>query len=126
MRARLLAISGPLKGASFAIAGDRLTLGRDEHNEISLDDRSVSRRHCEIVRGGERFYIRDLGAVNRTHVNNLPVAERRLAPGLRCLLHVVEAVSSVRGLDALAARILELLAEAVPARHYALLLDPVD
>jgi len=40
-----------------------------------------SRRHCVIEGDRNRFRIRDLGTVNRTFVNDLPVTEQLLAPG---------------------------------------------
>jgi diguanylate cyclase (GGDEF)-like protein len=43
--------------------------------------KSVSRRHCEIWRDGERYRLRDLGATNRTCVNEQPVEEAVLADG---------------------------------------------
>jgi ABC-type multidrug transport system ATPase subunit/pSer/pThr/pTyr-binding forkhead associated (FHA) protein/ABC-type multidrug transport system permease subunit len=54
----------------IAFAGDRLTLGRDESNDVVLDDPNVSRFHAEVVRDGDgRIEVRDLTSRNGTRVN---------------------------------------------------------
>jgi ABC transport system ATP-binding/permease protein len=51
-------------------AGDRLTLGRDEANDVVLDDPNVSRFHAEVVRGSDgRIEMRDLTSRNGTRLN---------------------------------------------------------
>jgi pSer/pThr/pTyr-binding forkhead associated (FHA) protein len=43
---------------------------------------TVSRRHAEIVRAGDRVVVEDLGSTNGTFVNDSPVTgERELASG---------------------------------------------
>jgi ABC-type multidrug transport system ATPase subunit/pSer/pThr/pTyr-binding forkhead associated (FHA) protein len=49
---------------------DQLTLGRDESNDVVLDDPNVSRFHAEIARGADgRIEVRDLASRNGTRVN---------------------------------------------------------
>ncbi len=79
MSPKLLAIAGPLHGASYPLADERLTIGRDPTNHISVPDRMVSREHCVIVRQGDGFLLRDLGSHNGTLVNELPVTDQLLA-----------------------------------------------
>lgn len=81
MRARLLGISGPLTGVSFEIREAETSVGRHANNSVTIEDPAVSRRHCLILRNGDRFRIRDLGSRNGTYVNGLPVEERRLESG---------------------------------------------
>ncbi|MFL5690929.1 MAG: FAD-dependent oxidoreductase, partial [Ktedonobacteraceae bacterium] len=55
--------------------GERYTLGRDPHNDIVLDDTSLSRQHAEIFNAPDGFYVRDLNSrygvfVNKMKVNN--------------------------------------------------------
>jgi len=52
MTPRLIAISGALKGTIFALAEDEIVIGREPSNPVSLNDLSVSRRHCLIKRRG--------------------------------------------------------------------------
>src|SRR5262245_10085277 len=46
-----------------------LRIGRTPNMEIMLDDRSVSRRHAEILLEPEGWGIADLGSSNGTYVN---------------------------------------------------------
>jgi Nif-specific regulatory protein len=81
--ARLEAVAGPLKGSTFPLTEDELSIGRDPSNQISLLDSLVSRRHCAVRKDsdGQGFLIADLDSRNSTFVNNVPVKQRRLANG---------------------------------------------
>jgi DNA-binding NtrC family response regulator len=48
MQPRLLAISGSLTGTIRTLVDDRLSIGRDESNQLCLIDTAVSRKHCMI------------------------------------------------------------------------------
>ena len=72
--------------APFALAKDVTTIGRPDSGlhsypdvEIELDD-AVSRRHAEIVRRGDSYYLVDTGSTNGTLLNGerLPPQEERL------------------------------------------------
>lgn len=54
--------------------GKRLTIGREQGNDIELADVVVSRRHAEIFPSPEGFYIRDLGSSNGVMVNQTKIA----------------------------------------------------
>ena len=72
--ARLIAVS---EGVEFGLDGGRVVIGRSISPADAIDidlsrlargiDR-VSRRHAEIVRRGDDFFIRDLGSLNGTYV----------------------------------------------------------
>jgi two-component system, NtrC family, response regulator HydG len=82
MTPRLIAISGSFKGTTFALAEDETSIGRDLSNTVSLNDPSVSRRHCLIKNGSANgFQVVDLESYNGTFVNGLPVAEQSLTHG---------------------------------------------
>lgn len=83
MTLRLIAISGSLKGTTFTLAEDEISIGRDLSNSVSLDDPSVSRRHCLINKNGSTnvFHVVDLESYNGTFVNGVPVAEHSLTHG---------------------------------------------
>ncbi|HEV7509982.1 MAG TPA: sigma 54-interacting transcriptional regulator [Thermoanaerobaculia bacterium] len=81
MSPRLIAVSGPLAGQTFALGTERLTLGRDHGNTVHLRDLAVSRHHCELEADGGRFRLRDLDSRHGTFVNGVPVRERDLEPG---------------------------------------------
>ena len=74
-------VSGPLKGTTFPLTEDEVSIGREPYNQVSLLDSLVSRRHCVIRRDGQGFLIQDLDSRNSTFVNNMPVKERLLVDG---------------------------------------------
>ncbi len=79
---RLVVVDGPLKGHSFRLTADGITIGRDLSNMIGLPDASVSRQHCVLTcaPSGEAR-ITDRNSRNGTFVNGLPVRDRALAHG---------------------------------------------
>ncbi|MBL8206644.1 MAG: sigma 54-interacting transcriptional regulator [Blastocatellia bacterium] len=81
MNPRLVTIAGPLKGKVFPLTQSEISFGRDPANQLCLNDLSVSRRHCLLQREGAQFILRDLGSLNCTFVNALPIKEQPLAPG---------------------------------------------
>ena len=80
MTHRLIALSGALKGTTFPLADDEISIGRDVSNTISLNDPSVSRRHC-LIKNGNGFHVIDLESYNGTFVNGMPVLEQSLSHG---------------------------------------------
>ena len=58
-----------------------ITLGRDPGNSIALDDRALSRTHCqfEVVDGG--VFVRDLNSRNGTWLKGVSVTRARLQRG---------------------------------------------
>ena len=57
-------------------------IGRSSTCEVHIADASVSRRHAEIVRRDDRFFIQDLGSRNGTRVNGTVVrAPVEIGPG---------------------------------------------
>ncbi len=81
MNARLVAMSGPLKGTTVTLDDSQLSIGRESANRIPISDLSTSRRHCLITKKADRFWIVDLDSRNGTFVNGLPVKERLLEHG---------------------------------------------
>jgi pSer/pThr/pTyr-binding forkhead associated (FHA) protein len=69
---------GGRAGEIFEPSGDRTVIGRSPECDVFLDDVTVSRRHAEVVRDGERFLIRDLGSLNGTFVNRHRIEEAAL------------------------------------------------
>ncbi len=61
--------------------GDRLTIGRDESNDVVLDDPNVSRFHVEIVRTDGRIELRDLSSRNGTRLDGMRTRRAMLDTG---------------------------------------------
>ena len=69
-------------GEVFPLGNDVTTVGRGAGVDISIDDPSVSRLHCELIRRGVHVYVSDLGlSTNGTRVNGRPVGRRVLIDG---------------------------------------------
>ena len=108
MNPRLIAISGPVKGTTFALGEGESLIGRESSSAIHINDPSVSRRHCLIRREStglqkekdstpqsgnpteetnearqeqQSCVILDLESFNGTIVNGLPVKEQVLCHG---------------------------------------------
>jgi transcriptional regulator with GAF, ATPase, and Fis domain len=83
MSPHLITVSGPLKGTTFALTQEEMSIGRDLSNTVSFNDLSVSRRHCLIRKNGatEEFTLFDLESYNGTFINGVPVREKLLAHG---------------------------------------------
>jgi transcriptional regulator with GAF, ATPase, and Fis domain len=80
-KTKLLVISGPLQGQEFVIGKEVFTIGSGKQNDLTLDDSTASRRHCEIEVGADGYQIRDLDSTNGTLVQGVRVASAYLNPG---------------------------------------------
>ena len=67
--ADLIGMSGPVKGQKFEIRKDRMTIGRNQINDLVLTDEAVSSQHCYVAKRGERYVLHDLNSTNGTMLN---------------------------------------------------------
>lgn len=65
----LIATRGPNAGSRFTLSSGTTTIGRHPDSDIFLDDVTVSRRHVEIERDGDRHVVHDVGSLNGTYLN---------------------------------------------------------
>jgi pSer/pThr/pTyr-binding forkhead associated (FHA) protein len=79
--ALLVVKRGPNAGSRFLLDSDLTTAGRHPESDIFLDDVTVSRRHAEFYRHGDRFTVRDVGSLNGTYVNRERIEEAVLSGG---------------------------------------------
>ena len=66
---RLRLVSGTGSGRSFELWQDRVNIGRDPSNVVSLDHTTVSLHHAILVRAGDHYKVRDLISTNGTYIN---------------------------------------------------------
>lgn len=79
---RLVVLAGPTPGAEFPLDRDRMTIGRAEDANISVNHNSVSRLHCEVhALGDGRFEIVDKGSSNGVRVNGSDLRRGIVEPG---------------------------------------------
>lgn len=64
-----------------ALRGDRMILGRLADCDVCLADANVSRRHAELLRLDDDWYVQDLESTNGTMLNGEPVTRARLHNG---------------------------------------------
>lgn len=86
--ATLIQYKNNVPGVKTAIDRTPFHIGRDEENELCIDDALASRRHALLERvtgdaGGEsvNFVLRDLDSTNGTYVNHNEVKKHLLVEG---------------------------------------------
>src|SRR5437762_6332115 len=78
MAFRLRISEGKGVGKEFYFTRDAVKVGRLPDNDLVLYDTGVSRYHCEVVRDGARFTLRDTGSANGTLLNDQLATEAQL------------------------------------------------
>jgi pSer/pThr/pTyr-binding forkhead associated (FHA) protein len=79
---RLVMLAGPTPAAEFPLDCDRMTIGRAEEANVSINHNSVSRLHCEVhALGDGRFEIVDKGSSNGVRVNGAELRRGIVEPG---------------------------------------------
>lgn len=79
--ALVIRAGGGREGESFAVDGERMSIGRRPDSEVFLDDVTVSRDHALLIRRGEDWYLDDCGSLNGTYVNRSRIDSRHLEEG---------------------------------------------
>ncbi len=79
--ALVIRAGGGRVGESFAIDGERMSIGRRPDSQVFLDDVTVSRDHALLIRRGEHWYLDDCGSLNGTYVNRSRIESHRLETG---------------------------------------------
>ncbi len=74
---------GPEEGQRYQINKEKITFGKQEDNDLVINDEFISRHHGEIYFRNGEFFIRDLGSKNGTFINGKRVQGSILASGSR-------------------------------------------
>jgi hypothetical protein len=69
------------KKVFFLLNRDAVTLGRGQECHIVLADPNASRLHCQIIKNGDSFVLKDLSSRIGTRVNGEPIAQHVLRNG---------------------------------------------
>jgi diguanylate cyclase (GGDEF)-like protein len=73
-------------GKQFPLEKSTTLVGRDERNDIAINDEKVSKLHCEISiikssHGVEQIFVKDSHSTNGTYVNGEAVEQIAINPG---------------------------------------------
>ncbi|MGA2630305.1 MAG: FHA domain-containing protein [Terriglobia bacterium] len=67
-----------LKVDTIDLTKDRIRIGRDPSNDVTISHPVVTNFHAEIVKEREKFYVVDLGSTNGTFVNGIKIKRHQL------------------------------------------------
>jgi hypothetical protein len=79
--ALIIRSGGGRVGQSFALTGERMTVGRSPDADVFLDDVTVSRDHAVLVHRHGGWVLDDSGSLNGTYVNRKRIDSHRLEDG---------------------------------------------
>ena len=81
-KAKLVVQSGQLAGQELLLGkAGSLSIGRAERNDLTIDDRAISREHCRLDYDGEFYWVIDQSSHNGTIVNGRTITKCMLFDG---------------------------------------------
>jgi len=72
---------GPRKGIKHELHGPLTHVGRGAHNDITIDDDSVSDSHAKIQKRENGWFVADVGSTNGTYVGGRRIAAEQALVG---------------------------------------------
>jgi pSer/pThr/pTyr-binding forkhead associated (FHA) protein len=78
---KLVVHSGSPQAREYELKAGANSVGRDDDNDFTIDDPSVSSFHAQIIMDGSSVSIKDLGSTNGTFVLHSQVKEGVIQPG---------------------------------------------
>jgi Protein of unknown function (DUF3662)/FHA domain len=85
-------VSLTIGGRTHAVTSTRVVIGRSRDCDLRIADLNASRRHAELQKDGDGYWIVDLGSMNGTLLNGRRVERERLDDGDRITLGSTEIV----------------------------------
>lgn len=79
--ARLLIQRGASGTQEIVLKPGANRLGRNEQNDLTINDPTVSSFHCQIDFEQDTVKVRDLGSTNGTFIDSVPIQQAILVPG---------------------------------------------
>lgn len=83
---KLICLTGPNKGETYYLIGQRLIVGRSEKADIRINDTKTSREHAEFTKVGADWVVTDLGSQNGIIVNDKKVVQHKIVLGDRIII----------------------------------------
>lgn len=84
MQATLTVLTGTNPGAVYRLESPTVVIGRSADAGIPVNDRGLSRRHAQVLRLPDGFYLEDLGSTNGTFYDGKRITSaRKLESGCR-------------------------------------------
>jgi DNA-binding NtrC family response regulator len=74
-RCHLAVLSGAARGRELLVTGDACRIGKAPDNHLVIDDETVSRYHCELIREPRGWLLRDAGSTNGTQLDGAEIRE---------------------------------------------------
>jgi signal transduction histidine kinase len=105
--ALLEVVRGTLSEKIHFLKARSYTVGRARHNDISLNEPSISKVHCRIVYEQDHFVIEDQGSLHGVYVNAAKVQRTELTPGAQIQLGNVSLKFSMLGAEGPTATVAE-------------------
>jgi Protein of unknown function (DUF3662)/FHA domain len=81
-----------VNGRTHELDGRRFVIGRSKECDIQIADPNASRRHAELRREGDAYWVVDLGSTNGLDVNGKRTQRAKLATGDRVTIGTTELV----------------------------------
>ena len=66
---------------NFDLGEEKVTIGRLAHNNLQIDEPSVSSHHADLFPEAGRYHLRDSGSTNGTYVNGAQITDAVLRHG---------------------------------------------
>lgn len=70
----------------YALISEHTYIGRRPHNDVTLEDQTVSGKHAVVVCKDDVVTVEDLGSTNGTYVNGDPIKSKELHLGDRIVI----------------------------------------
>jgi pSer/pThr/pTyr-binding forkhead associated (FHA) protein len=73
---KLYIVSGKYEHLSLGLKDQTTHIGRSAENDIQIRDNYVSRRHLELYKKGDKYFIKDLNSANGTFLNGKKIRSK--------------------------------------------------
>ena len=71
---------GPSRGTRFVLDSPRIAVGRAPHNDVAVNDESVSEHHAKLQRREDSWYLLDLDSTNGTYLDGARIGDEVRLP----------------------------------------------